>query len=355
MRFILPRSSSAKDTRLVGYWLFVCAAMVFIMTIIGSITRLTESGLSIVEWQPLMGIIPPLNDTEWQRLFILYQQTPEYIYKNTGMSLDEFKQIFWWEWLHRLWGRVIGLVFLIPLLWLWMRGFLWQALLFRLGILFVLGGLQGLLGWFMVQSGLVDRPSVSHYYLVLHLILAVVLMGAMISLALQLCDPYPSSRTTYIASYLYRFGQVILLWFGITMIWGGFVAGLDAGVVYNTFPTMHRYWLPPESLSMRPWWLNLFENTAMVQFCHRWFAITLWVLIMLFWIKTWKSDLAIGEKNIATLLAVVTTSQVLIGIMTLILAVPVWLGVLHQSSALIVFTILLWMLHKVKTPERVAS
>ena len=179
-------------------------------------------------------------------------------------------------------------------------------------------------------------------------------MGAMISLALQLCDPYPSSRTTESARSLYRFGWFILLWFGITMIWGGFVAGLDAGVVYNTFPTMHGYFLPPESVSMRPWWVNLFENTAMVQFCHRWLAITLWVLIMLFWIRTWKSDLALGEKTIVTVLLVVTTIQVCMGIMTLLLGVPVWLGVFHQSGALIVLMILIWILHRVKPSQRVA-
>ena len=266
------RPAAAPATRPVAWWLFLCAAMVFAMAVIGAITRLTESGLSIVEWAPIKGALPPLSDQAWQDAFAAYKATPEYLYKNTGMSLEAFQQIFFWEWLHRLWGRLIGLVFAAGLAWFWWRGGLDRGLRLRLLGLLVLGGLQGALGWFMVMSGLVDRPSVSHYRLAAHLGLAVLLYALILWTAYGLVLPRLGSFAG--ARSLRRHASIAIGCVAVTMCWGAFVAGLDAGQVYNTFPLMDgRLLPPPESFSIIPAWLNWFDNTALVQFTHRWLAI----------------------------------------------------------------------------------
>jgi cytochrome c oxidase assembly protein subunit 15 len=330
------RPAAAPATRPVALWLFLCAAMVFAMAVIGAITRLTESGLSIVEWAPIKGALPPLSDQAWADAFAAYKATPEYLYKNTGMSLEAFKQIFFWEWLHRLWGRVIGLVFAAGLAWFWWRGGLDRGLRLRLLGLLVLGGLQGALGWFMVMSGLVDRPSVSHYRLAAHLGLAVLLYALILWTAYGLVLPRLGGFAG--ARSLRRHASIAIGCVAVTMCWGAFVAGLDAGQVYNTFPLMDgRLLPPPESFSIIPAWLNWFDNTALVQFTHRWMAIGTSLVVLALAFRCSRTPVA-GWGHLAGLMVAV---QVGLGISTLLAQVPVWLGAMHQAGALLLLALLL--------------
>lgn len=222
------------------WWLIATAAMIFLMAVIGAVTRLTESGLSMVEWRPLIGALPPLNEAEWQRVFSLYQQSPEFQKVNAWMDLAEFKKIFFWEWLHRLWGRAIGLVFAIPLIYFIVRKHLSGDLIWKAIALFILGGSQGVLGWYMVQSGLVDRPSVSHFRLAAHLSLAFVLYGLTVSLAVTVYQRLKNMP----AQTLFKPGLITLALVTITVIWGAFVAGLDGGLIYNEWPQMGGQFMP---------------------------------------------------------------------------------------------------------------
>ncbi|WP_342235881.1 COX15/CtaA family protein [Inquilinus sp. OTU3971] len=330
------RPAAAPATRPVAWWLFLCAAMVFAMAVIGAVTRLTESGLSIVEWAPIKGALPPLSDQAWQDAFAAYKATPEYLYKNTGMSLEAFQQIFFWEWLHRLWGRLIGLVFAAGLAWFWWRGGLDRGLRLRLLGLLVLGGLQGALGWFMVMSGLVDRPSVSHYRLAAHLGLAVLLYALILWTAYGLALPRLGSFAG--ARSLRRHASIAIGCVAVTMCWGAFVAGLDAGQVYNTFPLMDgRLLPPPESFSIIPAWLNWFDNTALVQFTHRWLAIGTSLVVLSLAARCSRTPV-VGWGHLAGLIVAV---QVGLGISTLLAQVPVWLGAMHQAGALLLLALLL--------------
>ncbi|MGK9166790.1 COX15/CtaA family protein [Inquilinus limosus] len=329
------RPAAASTTRPVALWLFLCAAMVFAMAVIGAITRLTESGLSIVEWAPIRGVIPPLSDQAWADAFAAYKATPEYLYKNTGMSLEAFKQIFFWEWLHRLWGRLIGLVFAAGLAWFWWRGGLDRTLRLRLLGLLVLGGLQGALGWFMVMSGLVDRPSVSHYRLAAHLGLAVLLYALILWTAYGLVLPRLGGFAG--AQALRRHASIAIGCVAVTMCWGAFVAGLDAGQVYNTFPLMDGRFLPPEAFSIIPAWLNWFDNTALVQFTHRWLAIGTALVVLALAFRC-RGTPAAGWAGLVGLMVVV---QVGLGISTLLTQVPVGLGAMHQAGALLLLALLI--------------
>ncbi len=348
-----PPLDVTPANRAIGLWLLACCAMVVTMAIIGAITRLTESGLSIVEWKPLIGAIPPLTEAEWNRVFTLYQQTPEYRLKNLGMDLDGFKVIFFWEWLHRLWGRLIGVVFAVPFMWFWIRGQIDRSLMPRLLGLFALGGLQGFVGWWMVTSGLIDRPSVSHYRLATHLGLALIIHALMLSLAISLLRPRPqSARTPHVRQPLdglRRHSWAVLALVGLTILWGAFVAGLDAGFAYNTFPDMEGYFLPPESFSILPVWLNLFDNTALVQFSHRYLAIiTVFVAVWLWW-SSRQMVLPANVRNAANLLALTALAQLGLGILTVLLAVPVWLGALHQAGAIAVLSSAVWLVTELRT------
>ncbi|HWA43310.1 MAG TPA: COX15/CtaA family protein, partial [Hypericibacter adhaerens] len=238
-----------RNDRAIGLWLLACCAMVFVMVVLGGVTRLTQSGLSIMEWAPLKGALPPMSEAEWQRLFALYQQIPEYQQVNAGMSLAAFKGIFWWEWVHRLWGRLIGVVFLLPFLWFLLRGRIRRGLAPRLVLLFALGGAQGALGWFMVASGFADRVDVSQYRLVAHLVLALAIYVALLWTALDLLRaaerwPVPS-----------RFRPHLVLVLGLlclTIVMGGFTAGLHGGLVYNSFPLMGGEIMPSDLWAMVP-------------------------------------------------------------------------------------------------------
>ena len=302
--------------RVISNWLFFTTFMVFAMAVIGAITRLTESGLSMVEWRPLIGALPPLNEAEWQRVFALYQQSPEYQKLNMGMELSEFKNIFFWEWFHRLWGRLIGVVYALPLLYFWVRKQIPNGFKLKLFIGLLLGGSQGLMGWYMVKSGLIDRPSVSHFRLAAHLGLAFIIFAYLLWLAFSLRN-HISSTASFCQK---RHGWVTLGFISATIIWGAYVAGLDAGLVYNNWPKMGTAWIPSELNSFT----NIFFDPVSVQFVHRWLAAITAIIVLTF---------AYRMKNIA--LAVMVLLQFNLGVMTLLSQVNISLAALHQAGAFI--------------------
>jgi cytochrome c oxidase assembly protein subunit 15 len=314
-------------------WLLLCAALVFAIVVVGGVTRLTRSGLSIVEWQPLIGAIPPLNETDWQALFAKYRETPEYKRVNLGMTLEGFKGIFWWEYAHRLLGRVIGLVFLLPFLYFFIRRKLEGALTWKLAGIFVLGGLQGALGWYMVKSGLVDDPRVSHFRLTAHLGLALAIFSALFWLALEAISPKdrPIDRLSQ---------NVPLIVFAMALT-GGMVAGLRAGYAYNTFPLMNGHFVPPELLLLEPWWQNFAYNMATVQFVHRAFFWLLAVLVPLAW---WRLRFLPAANALLGMFVL----QAALGVSTLLLRVPVALGVAHQGGAVLLLAASLWLAHSAR-------
>src|SRR5450759_79962 len=270
----------------VAAWLLLCCTMLFTLVVVGGITRLTHSGLSIVAWQPLVGTLPPLSEQAWHETFQKYQQTPEYQKVNLGMSLEEFKGIFWWEYAHRLLGRAIGLIYLVPFLYLLLRNKLDRARAWYLGGIFLLGGLQGALGWYMVRSGLVDDPHVSQYRLTAHLALAFAIYAAMLWVALGLLTPRGAPPRDTARRGLWRFSLVLTAIIFVMSLSGGLVAGIRAGLVYNTFPLMNGYWIPPQILLIEPWYSNFFDNAATVQFDHRLIAWLLAALVTWYW---WRS------------------------------------------------------------------
>lgn len=324
----------------VAAWLLACCAMIFVMVILGGVTRLTHSGLSIVEWKPLIGWIPPLSQADWQELFQKYQQTPEFQQVNSGLSLDQFKPIFWMEYVHRLWGRIIGLVFFVPFVVLAARGNIERRLWPALAFAFVLGSLQGLMGWIMVRSGLSDRPSVSQYLLTAHLGLACILYGYLLWLALDLYYAGRNEKRPGAASSMRgALGLVALIF--TTVLVGGFVAGLKAGFAYNTFPLMDGHFIPNGFFALQPWYINFFENIATVQFTHRVLAMTTFFYVTVFWLATRRQYLGDAALPVNLLFAFVVI-QVGLGISTLLLVVPVPLAAAHQAGALALYTAGLW-------------
>lgn len=329
----------------VAAWLLVCCALVFAMVVVGGVTRLTHSGLSIVEWQPIVGTLPPLNEAQWLEAFGKYQLTPEYLKVNHAMSLDEFKGIFWWEYFHRLLGRMIGVVFLLPLLWFWWRGHIDRPLTLKLAGIFVLGGLQGAMGWYMVKSGLVDDPRVSHYRLTAHLAIAFAIYAAMLWTALGLL--YPGAARAR-QPRLRRLSWIITATLAYMVVTGGFVAGIRAGFAYNTFPLMNGHVVPPEIFMIDPWYLNFFNNMATVQFDHRLGAWLLALLVPWFWWKarqealTSRANLAIG------LLLGMLALQIALGIATLLLLMPVPLAAAHQGGAVLLLGAALLVNHALR-------
>jgi heme a synthase len=334
----------SRNDKAVAVWLLICSTMIFAMAVIGAVTRLTESGLSIMEWAPFSGALPPLSDAEWQRVFALYQQIPEYQEINRGMSLEEFRGIFWLEYVHRLWGRLIGVVFLLPLLWFWLRRRLRPGLSRQLWGIFALGALQGLMGWYMVASGFADRTDVSQYRLVAHLLLACAIYVYTLTIALQLLAPVgPGGGGRPVKLRLGLIALTVLL--AITIASGGFVAGLNAGFIYNTFPLMDGRLVPADYGVMRPWAANLFENVAAVQFNHRVLAIATLAAALALWAVSRTVRLTAFARRTMALLAAVAALQVALGISTLLLVVPVWLGALHQAGALTLLTVAVCALH----------
>ena len=326
--------------RAVGVWLLVCCFLVFAMVVLGGVTRLTGSGLSMVRWAPLSGAIPPITAAAWEAEFNHYQQSPEFQQVNHQMTVNEFKTIFYVEYFHRLLGRAIGLVFLVPfLVFLW-RGRIRRALIPKLSLVFVLGGLQGLLGWYMVKSGLVDVPRVSPYRLTAHLIVAVAIYAYLFWAALGLLSER-SPRST--VSPLARGAIGITAMIVVTILSGGFVAGLKAGHAFNTFPLMGGQWIPAGYRVAEPFWLNFFETIPAVQFNHRWLAITTFVLVLLFALRAWRDDALRMYRAAVGVLAMLALIQVSLGISTLVLHVPVVLAAAHQGAALALLTAALYL------------
>jgi cytochrome c oxidase assembly protein subunit 15 len=322
--------------------------MIYAMVVLGGVTRLTGSGLSMVEWDPLFGIVPPLGPDEWNEVFDLYKQSPEYNKINIGMDVDGFKRIYWYEFAHRLLGRSIGVVFFVPLLIFLATGRIRRGLTPKLIVLFVLGGLQGLLGWYMVKSGLVDNPHVSQYRLTAHLALAVVIYAYMFWLALDLVtDSNRDGGPATPGGLRLLTGLVGGLVF-ITMLSGGFVAGLKAGFAYNTFPLMAGRWIPDDLFIQAPLWRNFFENVTTVQFDHRVLAIVTFAAIVLLWLIASVRRLPALARTGLHLLLAAAILQVTLGIMTLLLRVPVVLGAAHQAGALLLLTASLYASYRMK-------
>jgi cytochrome c oxidase assembly protein subunit 15 len=301
--------------------------------VVGGVTRLTRSGLSIVEWQPLVGTVPPLTEAHWQELFAKYRETPEYKLVNLGMDLEGFKRIFWWEYVHRLLGRLVGLVYLLPFLWFLVRRRIERPLAWKLWGVFALGALQGALGWYMVKSGLVDDPKVSHFRLTAHLGVALAIISAQLWIALELLRPSAGARSRFALALA---GLVFLI-----ALSGAMVAGLRAGYAYNTFPLMNGHLIPPETFSLEPWWRNFEYNLATVQLVHRGFFWLLAVLVPLAW---W----AARRRAAAHALLAAFVLQAALGISTLLLGVPVALAVAHQAGALLLLVAALVHAHEPK-------
>lgn len=323
--------------REVAAWLLVCCALMFAMVVVGGVTRLSHSGLSITEWQPIVGTLPPMNDAQWSEAFLKYQATPEYSQVNRGMSLEAFKGIFWLEYFHRLLGRAIGAVFLLPLLWFIARRRIPPGFAPKLLGIFLLGALQGALGWYMVESGLVDNPRVSHFRLTAHLGLAFVIFAVMFWTALSLLESAPAverAGTTPLKRYAYALAALVF----VMALSGGLVAGTRAGFAYNTFPLMNGDLVPPEMLMIDPWYLNFFNNMATVQFDHRLLAWVLALLIPIFWWRVRAAPAVPRRARIgAHLLLAMLGVQLALGISTLLLAVPLPLAAAHQAGALLLF------------------
>ena len=337
--------SRQAQNRAVATWLLVCCGLVFAMVVLGGFTRLTGSGLSMVDWRPLMGILPPIGDAEWQRTFEMYQLSPEFQKVNAAFGVDEFKSIFWLEYLHRLLGRTIGIVFLVPFVFFFARGFIKPDEWAKYLLMFALGGLQGLLGWYMVRSGLVDVPHVSQYRLTAHLVAAFIIYAYMFWVALSLLFPRAEN-----ASKHPWYGKTLALFVLVstTVISGGFVAGLKAGKIYNTFPMMGDHWFPPGLIALEPFWRNFFDNMTTVQFDHRYLAITTFAFVVVYWFKVRGADIPARARVAVNALLHTAILQVALGIATLLLAVPVILGATHQGVAMLLFTVALYLVHALR-------
>ncbi len=327
------------QNRRVAVWLLVCCALVFAMVVLGGVTRLTGSGLSMVDWRPIMGVLPPMSETEWSKTFGMYRGSPEFQKINSTMDVHAFKKIFWYEYLHRLLGRSIGIAFLVPFLFFSVRGYIRGSEWPKYLLMFVLGGMQGVLGWYMVKSGLVDNPHVSQYRLTAHLIAAFIIYAYMFWVAMSLLyrhidgvrhDWY--ARTLALATLI-----------TVTVISGGFVAGLKAGLVYNTFPLMGGKIVPPGMYAFEPAWRNIFENLVTVQFNHRVLAMTTFFIVVPYWIigRT-RAFPRRAQTGLHVLLALAVV-QVALGISTLVLHVPIPLAAAHQATALLLFTAVLYL------------
>ena len=349
-RFVTPSEaahSARRDARAVAWWLLGVAGLVWIMVALGGATRLTGSGLSIMEWAPLSGALPPINEAEWNRLYELYRTIPQYELVNQGFGLEGFKQIFWLEWIHRLWGRLIGLAYFAGLAWFWLRGRIPAGAKPRLIGLMLLGGLQGAVGWYMVASGFeADRTAVSPYRLVIHLGLALVIYAALLWTALGLLRPVPDAPAS--ARPVRRMVRVAFWAAALAMLAGGFVAGIRAGLSYNTFPLMDGRLVPEGYLDLAPWWKNLTANIAAVQFNHR-LAASLAGLAALGAVWAGLRRLPDGFARRAVLaLGGAVALQYALGVATLLAVVPVALGTLHQATAVLVLTTALVAMHALR-------
>jgi cytochrome c oxidase assembly protein subunit 15 len=345
-----PAAASAGGApRVIATWLLVCCALVFALIVVGGVTRLTHSGLSITEWQPIVGTLPPLSESQWNDALAKYQVTPEYLQVNRGMSINAFKGIFWVEYVHRLLGRLVGFAFIVPLLWFTARGKLPSSpgLVLMLFGIFLLGAAQGALGWYMVQSGLVDDPRVSQLRLTAHLGLALLIFAAMFWTALTLLRPAGAAATR--TTPLFRGAVSLAALIFVMALSGGLVAGIRAGFAYNTFPLMNGHVVPPEIMQISPWYMNFVNNMATVQFDHRLLAWTLLVLVPIWWWRVRATPEVPARARLAAhLLLAMLLAQVSLGISTLVLVVPLPLAALHQAGAVLLFAAAIHAAHALR-------
>jgi heme a synthase len=324
-----------ENNRPIIIWLFIGVLMIAAMVIIGGITRLTESGLSMVDWRLVAGTFPPLTEVEWNRVFSDYQKSPEFKELNSNFTLSDFKSIFWWEYIHRLWGRIIGLVFIFPLAWFVFKKMIPKRLVGKLIAIFILGAFQGFLGWFMVKSGLVNEPRVSHYRLAAHLTTAFLAFAFTFWVAIDLLKPVAKINEDLkkIHIWLKVFFPILIL----QIIYGAFVAGMDAGTVHNNFPKMENdAWVSEAVFALNPTWLNFIEAKSGVQFIHRYVAYFVSGLVFFIWFKLGKGELSKTQQLARNLFLSALIFQFFLGVFTLLYSVPIVLGVLHQFGALLV-------------------
>ena len=340
---------SAHPDRLVALWLFACAGMILVMVVIGGVTRLTESGLSITQWKPLTGVVPPFSEAEWEESFALYRQIPEYRLLNQDMTLAEYKAIYWWEFVHRLWGRLIGIAFAVPLAVFLLRRRIGRGLAPWLTLLLGLGAAQGALGWYMVASGLSERTDVSQYRLAAHFGLAVALYAAVFSTALTLVRPAPEAEHQGARLRPWVIATLVLV--GVTMVAGAFVAGLNAGFIYNSFPWMGDGLAPPDYRDGGAgFWANAFENPAAAQLHHRLLAAaSLASILSLCWAGR-RLSLPAPARAALGGFALAGLVQFALGVLTLLLVVPVPLAALHQAGAMLTLSMGLWALLELRGP-----
>jgi cytochrome c oxidase assembly protein subunit 15 len=332
--------------RAISHWLLICLLLIFFMVVLGGVTRLTGSGLSMVNWHPVHGSIPPLSSEQWEEEFSFYQQSPEFQKINRDMNVDDFKSIFWFEYSHRLLGRLIGLVFFIPFAYFWWRKKIKPGLTPKLLTMFVLGGFQGLLGWYMVKSGLVNNPHVSQYRLTAHLVSAILIYGFILWTILDLYKPKTLLVIKDNGSKRWRQISLGLLCLVVlSIVSGGFVAGLKAGLIFNTFPLMGGNWIPDGVMALSPWYLNLFENMVTVQFNHRVLATCAAVLLLVWYIKGRNRFEDKQSTRSFKWIGMMVIIQVGLGLSTLLLQVPVGIAAMHQAGALLLFTAMLMNVH----------
>lgn len=341
-------TAARRDHRQIAVWLLICCTLVFSMIVLGGVTRLTGSGLSMVDWKPVTGILPPIGEVAWRQEFDAYRQSPEFRLKNYDMDVDDFKRIYAFEYAHRVLGRLIGLVFLGGFLYLLARRRIERALVPQLVTMFVLGGLQGVLGWYMVKSGLVHDPHVSQYRLTAHLAAALLIYVYMLKVALGLLDPREAQPATSPSIALGRAALAATALVVLTVLSGGFVAGLKAGLFFNTFPLMDGGLAPSGMYNLQPWWANLFENTATVQFNHRVLAMISLAIVLAVVATALRRPLPSRVRVACWLAGAMVLVQVSLGIATLLARVPVSLGAAHQAGAVLLVTMLVLMHHRLK-------
>jgi cytochrome c oxidase assembly protein subunit 15 len=349
----IPDAKNAAGVRPVRTWLFALAALAFLTIAVGGATRVTGSGLSITEWQPVTGALPPLSEAAWQDLFAKYRQTAQYELVNRGMDLASFKFIFWWEWSHRLLGRLLGIAFLIPFLYFLARGQLARALAPKLAGVFVLGAVQGLVGWYMVQSGLAERVNVSHLRLALHLSLGFVIFGALLWLALSLRERAPALGAAFARRR--RAALLLVALVLLQAVLGALVAGLRAGLSHNTWPLMDGRLIPSGLWAMAPWYDNLFDNALTVQFNHRLVAYAIVLVAVWQTWAVWRESAEGRLRTSALLLSGAVLAQSALGVATLLAHVPLALALAHQAGAALVFGLTVWHAFLLRRPAPEAA
>jgi cytochrome c oxidase assembly protein subunit 15 len=344
-RGFVPRLATERNVLPIAVWLLACCGMIFVMVVIGGVTRLTLSGLSITEWQPVIGIVPPLSPQSWAEEFEKYRHIPQYRLINSGMSLDAFKTIYLWEYFHRLWGRLIGFAYALPLAYFLVTGRLPRRLLLPLAGILALGFAQGALGWYMVESGLADRVEVSQYRLVAHLALALAIYAATLWIALDLLS---GPGQTAVPPHWRRASEALIALVALTILAGGFVAGLNAGLTYNSFPLMDGSFIPAGYAQLQPFARNWFENVAAVQFDHRLLAMTTVAAVGGLWLAGWRAALPRPGRLALHALVAAAMLQFALGLATLLLVVPIPLAAAHQAGAVLLLTAAIVMRHTVR-------